>query len=285
MLGYGMVNTTSSSPPPLAICVAPNGARRTRGEHPALPITSEEIGRTAAACAEVGAGMIHLHVRDLAGRHSLDAHHYREAIVAIRREAGPDLAIQITTEAMGIYTPAQQRMLLRDLRPEAASVALCELIPDAREEVETAALYVWALETGIGLQHILYSANEAERFVALARRGVVPEDRPHALFVLGRYTTGQRSSPRDVTPFLVAWPEDWPWSVCAFGQQEALCLTAAVALGGHVRTGFENNIHRPDGTVAWDNAESVRRIVAVASAAGRDRADPMTTRQIFNIAP
>ncbi|MFQ5760733.1 MAG: 3-keto-5-aminohexanoate cleavage protein [Acidiferrobacterales bacterium] len=53
---------------PLILAVAPNGAHRTRHDHPALPITPAEIARAAAESCEAGASMIHLHVRDTAGR-------------------------------------------------------------------------------------------------------------------------------------------------------------------------------------------------------------------------
>ncbi len=83
---------------PLIIAVAPNGARKTREDHPAIPLSAEETAREAAACCEAGAAMIHLHVRDADLRHSLDAAAYREATAAVRREAGDRLIIQMTTE-------------------------------------------------------------------------------------------------------------------------------------------------------------------------------------------
>ena len=67
----------------------------------ALPITPDEIAREAARCAEAGASLLHLHVRDDEGRHSLDAGRYRETIAAVRQSVGDALVIQITTEAVG----------------------------------------------------------------------------------------------------------------------------------------------------------------------------------------
>ena len=89
------------------------------------------------------------------------------------------------------------------------------------------------------------------------------------LFVLGRYTEGQRSSATDVLPFLAAWDSTSPWSVCAFGPTEALCMTAAMGLGGHVRVGFENNLQRADGSTALNNADLVSNVAAIARHSGR----------------
>jgi len=79
---------------------------------------------------EAGATLIHLHVRDNDGKHTLDASYYKKAIKAIRRAVGRDMVIQVTSEAVGIYTPDQQMNMVRELRPEAVSLAIRELIPD-----------------------------------------------------------------------------------------------------------------------------------------------------------
>jgi uncharacterized protein (DUF849 family) len=81
--------------------VAPNGARKTKADHPALPIGPAELAATAAACRDAGAAAIHLHVRDEAGGHSLDAGRYREATAEVRAAIGEAMIVQITTEAVG----------------------------------------------------------------------------------------------------------------------------------------------------------------------------------------
>jgi uncharacterized protein (DUF849 family) len=73
---------------PLILAVAPNGAYKTQTDHAALPVTTDEIARTAAQCCEVGASMIHLHVRDAHGNHTLDPDLYRSATAAIQRAVG-----------------------------------------------------------------------------------------------------------------------------------------------------------------------------------------------------
>jgi uncharacterized protein (DUF849 family) len=266
---------------PTVICVAPNGARRTQADHPALPLGPDEMAATARSCADAGATVLHLHVRDEAHQHSLDVGRYREAMAAVRDATGERLLVQVTTEAVGRYRPQEQMDTLRHLQPACASVAVMELVPDAAAEAEAARFYAWAHDHGVGLQHIVYSAEQARRLIDLVERGVVCEARPNTLFVLGRYTAGQRSQPADLLPFLSVWPGDWPWSVCAFGPTEALCMAAAIALGGHVRVGFENNLQRPDGSPAQDNADLVANIAALATHAGRPPATVDQARQVY----
>jgi uncharacterized protein (DUF849 family) len=61
--------------------------------------------------------------------------------------------------------------------------------------------------------------------------------------------------------------------VCAFGRYEAACVATAALLGGHVRVGFENNLHRPDGRIAHDNAAQVQTVAELLKVAGCVLAD------------
>jgi 3-keto-5-aminohexanoate cleavage enzyme len=279
------MSTTPPSRPqgaaPVVVCVAPNGARRTQADHPALPLRPHEIAADAAACADAGASVMHLHVRDDAGAHTLDVQRYRTAVTQIQDALGDRMLVQVTTEAVGHYLPEQQMALVRELRPEAASVALRELVPDDSAIARAAGFFEWSQREGIALQYIVYDADEARRLVAWAQAGIVPQRTPNALFVLGRYAAGQQSAPGDLQPFLQAWPAGWPWTVCAFGAAEASCMSAAIGLGGHARVGFENNLHRADGSVARGNADLVADVAAMVRGAGRSVADAAAARELY----
>jgi 3-keto-5-aminohexanoate cleavage enzyme len=259
------------------IMVAPNGARRTKADHPALPIGANELGRVAARCAQAGAGAIHLHVRDANDAHTLDVDIYRAAFDAVRAAAGPDLVIQVTTEAVGRYQPHQQIAVMRQLRPQAFSAAIGELVADANHERPAAAFYAWAEAENIAVQHILYQPTEVDRFADLVRRGVIAGDRHALIFVLGRYVADQESDAKDLLAFLAALETcglapKTDWMVCAFGRGETAGATAALSLGGHARVGFENSLWRADGGRAADNAERVAALSDIAAVLGRPRA-------------
>jgi len=264
---------------PLVIAVAPNGARKTQKDHEALPITADEIARDAKACLQAGAAMLHLHVRDQDGVHSLDVGRYREVIDAVRGAVGDDLVIQITTEAVGRYTPDEQMALVRDLRPEAASVALKELTADGEDKAED--FYHWAFEAGIALQHILYTPAEVARLADLVRRGAVPGEGLSVLYVLGRYGDGQ-SQPSDLLSFLAAAREHELkpklWSVCAFGPGEGAVALTALSLGGHMRVGFENNLYLNDGALSPHNAALVKQVADGAKLLARPLARAQQVR-------
>jgi 3-keto-5-aminohexanoate cleavage enzyme len=268
---------------PVAVAVAPNGGRRTKADHPALPLTPDELAATAAACLDAGACMIHTHVRDKDGRHVLDAEAYGAAMAAIRGGVGDRLVIQITSEALGIYRPAEQMRVVREVRPEAVSLALRELLPDESHEAEFQRFLVWLRREKIIPQLILYTPEEAVSLGALTARGLIPFEDIPVLYVLGRYTAGQKSSPVDLLTFLApGMPRFTHWSVCAFGVHEIACVTAGALLGGHVRVGFENNLQLPDGSLAPDNAAIVGATHGVLRACGIALSDADRLRRTWS---
>ncbi len=265
---------------PTSIMVAPNGGRRSKADHSALPLGADELARTAAACREAGAAAIHFHVRDDDGHHLLDAEAYRMATAAIRAAVGDRLIIQITSEALGIYTPEQQIAVVRDVRPEAVSLALRELVPDAAHEPAFAAFLGWLKAERVLPQIILYTPEEAVRLADMQKRGLVPWAHIPVLYVLGRYTFDQTSTPSDLDPFLTLdQPQAHHWSVCAFGRHEAACVVSAALRGGHMRVGFENNLWLPDGALAPDNVASVRCAAEGASRLGISLLDADAMRE------
>ena len=267
-------------PGPLILTVAPNGAYKTKADHPALPMTPDELAATAAKCLDAGAAMIHLHVRDENGRHTLDPGAYRSAIDAIRGAVGDRLVIQATSESARIYRPEQQIQAIRELRPESVSLALRELIPEEGYEQLACDFFKWLGDNGCIAQYILYSDAEVEWYRALAGRGVIPGSPHWLLFVLGRYTNGQQSRPTDLLSFLTGLP-DRPWSICAFGGTEHTCAVAAAALGGHVRVGFENNLYLKGGSTAARNSDLVAQAADAARMLNRALMDADGVRQLF----
>lgn len=251
------------------IAVAPNGGRRTQADHPNLPMTPAELARTAAECLEAGAAMMHLHVRDAEGAHLLDAEAYRTAIAEIFRTVGDRLLIQITSESLGRYTPAEQMAAVLATNPEAVSLALRELAPEPADEKPFAAFLVSLRRMRIWPQFILYTPEEAVRLADMQRRGILPFDDVAVLYALGRYTLLGTAAPADLLPFLAPGaPRFRHWSVCAFGRREAACVTAGALLGGRPRVGFENNFVLPNGERAGSNADLVAAVARALSDLG-----------------
>jgi 3-keto-5-aminohexanoate cleavage enzyme len=257
---------------PLIVIAAPNGARLDKQGHPAVPLTAEELAACAGDLAECGVSVLHLHVRNDGGGHTLDAGRYRAAQDAIRDRIGDRLILQVTTEAVGRYDRAQQMALVRELRPEAVSLALRELCPDRAAEPEAGEFFRELEAQGSWPQYILYTPAETARFDRLRQDGFFGTQAPFALFVLGRYSASLEGDPAELDAFLAACTADaFPWAVCCFGPAEPAAVSRAAQLGGHVRIGFENNRLLPDGTAARDNAQLVAAELALLPRTGASR--------------
>jgi len=267
---------------PFVIAAAPNGARKTKADVPNIPITLAEVAQTALACKQAGAAMMHLHVRDGDQKHSLDVGRYREMLTEVRASVGDDMVLQVTTEAVGMYSADDQMAMVRGLVPEAVSIAIREIAPDGFDVNALKSFFAFMREAKISPQFILYAPDDVRRFNQLVETGVLPGEKFPVLFVLGRYTQGQVSDPADLLPFIGTSSYISTWMVCAFGAFENACILTGAGLGGHARIGFENNHLLVDGSPAGHNAELIAQAREGARLMARKIATGEQAKQIMH---
>ncbi len=261
---------------------APNGARRTQTEHRSIPITPDELAACALELRELSVAVLHLHVRDKNGRHTLDYERYAAAIAAIETAVGNDLIIQVTTESVGQYDAAEQMAIVRELRPRAVSLALKELCPDEKSEKDASKFFAWLVRERIWPQYIVYSPQELQRFDKLRKDGLFGEERPFCMLVLGQYSNNVDGTVGDLDAMLAATDcSAFPWSVCCFGPHENAVAHCADAAFGHVRIGFENNIQLQDGSRADDNAMLISQFHDSRAVSSRAMATAQDVRELW----
>ncbi|MCE2517992.1 MAG: 3-keto-5-aminohexanoate cleavage protein [Alphaproteobacteria bacterium] len=201
------------------IMAAPNGARKTKADHPSLPMTIEETVAAASDAFAAGAAMLHAHVRDDDGGHSLDAGRYRELLAKMAEDC-PLKPCQITTESVGVYSPHDQARCLLDVGPEFASIAIQELAADQSPKALDFAGGVIrdAVARSTHIQFILYSVDDLALLRSIQDDRLLGDMPLDALFVLGKYNPGFTSHPDELDAFLTADRALLrSWSVCAFG--------------------------------------------------------------------
>jgi|TARA_B110000967_G_C18847429_1_gene542748 3-keto-5-aminohexanoate cleavage enzyme len=263
------------------IMVAPNGARRNQQDHHGLPMTIEQTVAAALTCQQAGASILHAHIRDKQGKHSLDAGMYEELLDEMANQV-PEMLVQITTEAVGQYSTQQQMDLVTKLRPKMASVALRELVPTVASEVDAKHFFSWADEAQVHLQIILYDAADLQRLNQLQVAGVLPNNSSCVLYVLGRYRENLQAQHTDLDEFMQ--PKNLhTWFACAFGQQEHACITYAIDQGGHARVGFENNLWLPSGELAANNHALVAQVASYAQSQLRQVASAREAQLILGV--
>ncbi len=257
------------------IAAAPNGAHKTRADHPCLPLTPAQLARDAEQCLRAGAAMLHLHVRDENARHSLHPRHYARAIAAIRDAVGDAMLIQTTTESAGKFSLREQMDSVTATGPEAFSLALREFFPGGEggaSEEEVGKFLSEQHARGVWMQFILYRPTELENFFALRDRGLIPGGVHSFLFVINR-----QPDPAELPDFrraLNATGEtNHRWMACAFNDAEHPTAKQVITAGGDMRVGFENNHQAPD------NAALVAQAAALAARAGRPLLDAAELRR------
>lgn len=267
---------------PVSITVAPNGARRQKADHAAIPLTAAEIAAEALACHKAGAAILHLHVRADDGSHSLDVGRYREAIGAVREAC--DIVIQPTSERCDRYSPDDIMQVFRALTPEMMAFNLQELLdPDeAGQQARVRDFLAEVDAAGTVPQYIVHDAEQIDTLRHWWEEGWLPQASPFVLVVLGRYSDSI-SRPADIIEYLPRIPRQWRWGLCAFGAPELACVVQAALLGGHCRVGFENSIVGADGAPLASNAEQVVRLKGVLRELGIQTATAAEVRHMLGL--
>ncbi len=263
----------------IVITCACTGAETTKAQNPALPITAEEMAQTAYEARQAGAAILHLHVRDAAGKPTQDPKVFKRAIELIR--ARTDIVVEITTGGAVGDTPEERLAPVMELEPEMASLDcgtvnfgndyIVNTLPVMRQfAAEFRAHKVRATLECFDLGHVYSSA-------ILLKEGLI-EAPLHYGFVLN-VPGAVPFSLANLEAFLAPLPAGSNWTVMGIGRASLPAQYAAIARGGWIRVGFEDNVYYSKGVLAKSNAELVERAARLAKEAGLTPASPDDVRK------
>ncbi len=270
----------------IVITAAISGAEVTQAMNPAVPYTLDEFVREAESAARAGAAIIHLHARQDDGSPTQDRERFRLLIHAIQT-ACPDVIIQPSTGGATGMT-ARERLQPTELNPEMASLD-CGTMNFGGDEIfvntENMIIEFAARmrERGIRPELECFDKSHIDMALRLVRKGFI--DRPlHFNLVLG-VNGGAAATPRDLLFLRHSLPEDASFTVTAMGRWQLPLNVMAMAMGGHPRTGFEDNLYYARGRVAKSNGELVARLVRIAGEMNLGVASPDEAREILKLPP
>lgn len=267
---------------PVILTAALTGAEVTRAAQPALPVTPREIGIAAAECVAAGAAIVHLHARHDDGTPTQDVAIYRAIIDEVRARC--DAIIQISTGG-AVGMTAAERIAPVGLRPEMATLSMgsvnfgddvfLNLPPDIRTFADAMA------RAGVKPELEIFDAGMMATATRWLARGLLPGP-AHFDFVLG--VPGGMPGTAEALMYLRAQlPADATWTVAGIGAAQLPLGVMALALGGHVRVGFEDNIFFRKGELARSNAQLVARIATIARQMDRPPATPDEARRLLGL--
>lgn len=266
----------------LIITAALTGAEVTREQQPNLPITPEEIAQAAVEAYEAGAAIVHVHARLEDGTPTQSKEVYRE-IQRLVTSACPVIFQPSTGGA--VWHTAEERLQPLELEPEMAtlSTGTCnfgqDIFANPAGFMEEAARMM--LERGIKPEFEIFEPGMIDNALRLIKKGLVKEPL-HFNFVLG-VPGAMGGTVRNLAFLVDSIPQNATWTVSGIGRCETPLAMAAIAMGGHVRVGFEDNIYYRKGELATSNAQLVARIARLAAELGREVASPAEAREILGI--
>ena len=261
------------------------GAEVTKENNPAVPYTVEEIVREAKSAYDAGAALIHLHVRWDDGTPTQDKGRFQECIDAIRKEC-PDVIIQPSTGgAVGMTDLERLQSTEVTPTPEMATLdcGTCnfggdEIFVNTDNTIANFARIM--MERGIKPELEVFDKGMIDLALRVADRKGLLVHPLHWDFVLG---VQMNASIRDLVFMAGSIPQDSTWTATGIGKEAWNIAAATIAMGGHVRVGFEDNVYLEKGVLAKSNGEMVDKVVSIAKLLGRPIASPNEAREILSL--
>lgn len=269
----------------LIITAAITGSRITRDITPNIPLTPAEIVQSAYECWQAGAAIVHIHVRDPStGQGTQDVAVFRQVVEPLREKT--DLILCLTTSGIpGRNLPTEERIAPVDLKPELASFDAGSInlggtvFMNSPEFLDRAAEKMKA--AGVKPEIEIFDLGMIVTSLRMRDQGKL-EEPLHFQFVLGT-PWGAPATPKSFLHLHEHIPDDCTWSIIGIGKGHLPMSMMALAMGGHIRVGLEDNIYYTRGVLAESNAQFVDRIVRISREYGREIASPDEAREILSL--
>jgi 3-keto-5-aminohexanoate cleavage enzyme len=275
------------NPSPRIIAVAITGSVPRKKDNPALPVTPEEQITSTREAFLAGASLVHIHVRDENENPSSDPALFARVQEGVRREC-PGMIIQFSTGGRG--RGAAERGSALYLQPDMASLATGSVnFPTAIYEnppdlVESLAKTM--LEKNIKPEIEIFDLAMLYNAAKMVERGWLKAP-PHVQFVLG--IGNALPARRKTLEFLLSELKELlpsaSWTAAGIGKHQAEIQEWALELGGHLRTGLEDNIKLGKDRLAASNAELVEAAADLCRKFGTRPASPAEARSILGLPP
>ena len=250
------------------------------------PLTPEEIAADVVACAEAGASMVHLHVRDLTGEQTFDMTQFSRTLDLIRQKS--DIVIQGSTGGLSTLSLEDRSVCLSEPRVEVASLNMGSVNFGESVYINTLPeIRYWAgrmREEKVVPEMEIFDLSMVETCTKLADEGVL--DRPLSYnFCLGKGTASNLSdTPHNLSCMVSLMEKDGHWGLNNDSMKDLHFLGLAIAMGASVvRVGFEDSFYYEEGKAAPTNAFLVEKLVELVRALGCEPATPEEARHILGI--
>ena len=272
------------------ITAAVTGAWPKKENNPNVPMTPEEICEDVYECWQAGAAIAHLHMRDDDGNGTMDNEKFRQTVELIKeRHPDCDIILNLTTSG-DIHATDETRMQhIKELKPEMASYDCGSMnwlnsglflnTPAFLEEL--GALFQ---ETNTKPEIEAFDPGMIGNAAYYLKKGVLKAPL-HFQFCMG-CANGIPGSTKNLVFMKETMDQICPgstWSTFGVGHSAMEIMYAAIAMGGHIRVGMEDNVMYSKGELAESNRQFVERAARVIKEFGCEVATPDEARQILGL--
>ena len=283
---------------PVIISCSISGAIANRDQCPAIPYSPSEYAAEARRAVEEGASQIHIHARRPDGTPSFETEDFGAITDAIL-DAVDDVIVNYSTGAIGIPN-AKRIEYLRALRPDVAALNMSSMnyakYSRRRKQFVFSAVFENSFETiieflgamrelGISPEHECFDAGHIANLDPLLDMGLL--ERPGQISMVMGVNGGIRPNARNLAFMadqIPGGPEAANWQVIGISREQWTLIAAALALGGNVRAGLEDNFYLPDGEMARSNGELIAKARTMAEDLGRRAATVAEAREMLGVA-
>jgi 3-keto-5-aminohexanoate cleavage enzyme len=266
------------------ISAATTGSWPRKAQNPNLPTNPEEIAAAAIDAGRAGAAIVHIHVRDDNETVTCDPARYARVRDLIEA-SGSNVVVNMSTGGGAGTTSDEERMAPVALAPEIASFDCGSLNFGERVFINSPA-FLHELATRMKLYGVkpeieCFEPGHVWNALRLIDEGML--EPPYWFqFVLG-VRGGSPPEAKQLQHLVDMLPPGAHWSVCGIGRAQLPLGVMAMAMGGHVRTGLEDNIWYRKGELAESNAQLVARLRRIAEELGRPIATPEDVRGLLEL--
>jgi 3-keto-5-aminohexanoate cleavage enzyme len=275
------------TPTPCVITVAITGSLPRKKDNPAVPITIPEQVESTQEAFEAGATLAHLHVRNDDETPSSDPEKFARLQEGLRKHC-PGMIVQFSTG--GRSGAGRERGGMLPHKPDMASLSTGSVNFPTRVYENSPELVDWlAAEMkahGVKPEIEAFDLSMIFKAAEMGRNGQI-EGPLHVQFVMG--VKNAMPVDREVLEFYVATLKrlapDATWTGAGIGRDQVTLNRWSLELGGHVRTGLEDNVRLDRNTLAPSNAALVRQVVGLCGEYGRRPATVAEARSLLKLRP
>jgi len=276
---------------PLVVNFCPTGMIPTKRMTPHVPISPAEVVDQACRALELGASIVHLHAREADGTPTYKASIYETMILGIRASF-PDAVTCVSCSGRN-FPEFERRSEVLELtgaaRPDLASLTMTSLdFPTGTSQNApdmVLALGEKMVRAGIKPELECFDFGMVGAANMLIAKGFLGEPPYYFNLLLGsRYSVP--ATARHLSNLVEDLPAGSLWSAAGIGLFQLPMNTMAIAMGGHCRTGVEDNIYEDfDRTTLASNEALVTRLVRLSEAFGRRMATHAEARAMLGLGP